>query len=116
LTHTVLSQPPIQRERDDLGAEQADLRARRQLDAVDADRGHHHDPDHPDERDGERRVRRALPAEEQEAVETGDLRQVGHDDDVGDDDAQPAIHPLHGPIARVTHENVVPQSGSARFM
>ena len=30
--------------------------------------------------------------------------------------AQPAIQPLHGPIARVTHENVVPQSGSARFM
>ena len=30
--------------------------------------------------------------------------------------AQPPIHPAHGPIARVTHENVVPQSGSARFM
>ena len=27
--------------------------------------------------------------------------------------AQPAIQPSHGPIARVTHENVVPQSGSA---
>jgi hypothetical protein len=30
--------------------------------------------------------------------------------------AQPATHPSAGPIARVTHENVVPQSGSARFM
>ena len=30
--------------------------------------------------------------------------------------AQPPIQPAHGPIARVTHENVVPQSGSARFM
>jgi hypothetical protein len=30
--------------------------------------------------------------------------------------AQPATHPSPGPMARVTHENVVPQSGSARFM
>jgi hypothetical protein len=30
--------------------------------------------------------------------------------------AQPPIQPAHGPIARVTQENVVPQSGSARFM
>ena len=30
--------------------------------------------------------------------------------------AQPPIQPAHGPIARVTHANVVPQSGSARFM
>ena len=30
--------------------------------------------------------------------------------------AQPPIQPIHGPIARVTHENVVPQSVSARFM
>jgi hypothetical protein len=30
--------------------------------------------------------------------------------------AQPPIQPSHGPIARVTHENVVPQSWSARFM
>ena len=29
--------------------------------------------------------------------------------------AQPAIHPLVGPMARVTHANVVPQSGSARL-
>ena len=29
--------------------------------------------------------------------------------------AQPPIHPAHGPIARVTQENVVPQSGSARL-
>src|SRR6476646_7893324 len=28
--------------------------------------------------------------------------------------AQPPIQPSDGPIARVTHENVVPQSGSAR--
>ena len=27
----------------------------------------------------------------------------------------PAIQPIHGPIARVHHENVVPQSGSALF-
>ena len=30
--------------------------------------------------------------------------------------AQPPIHPAPGPIARVIHENDVPQSGSARFM
>ena len=29
--------------------------------------------------------------------------------------AHPPIHPNHGPIARVTHENVVPQSGSTPF-
>ena len=29
--------------------------------------------------------------------------------------AQPPIHPNHGPIARVTHENVVPQSWSTLF-
>src|SRR3954454_14136256 len=30
--------------------------------------------------------------------------------------AQPPIHPSDGPMPRVTHENVVPQSGSARFI
>ena len=30
--------------------------------------------------------------------------------------AQPPIQPTHGPIPRVTHENVVPQSVSTRFM
>ncbi len=30
--------------------------------------------------------------------------------------AQPATQPSVGPIARVTQEKVVPQSGSARFM
>lgn len=30
--------------------------------------------------------------------------------------AHPPIQPIHGPIARDTHEKVVPQSGSARFM
>src|SRR3954454_1644537 len=30
--------------------------------------------------------------------------------------AQPPSHPADGPSARVAHENVVPQSGSARFM
>jgi len=30
--------------------------------------------------------------------------------------AQPEIQPAYGPIALVTHVNVVPQSGSARFM
>ena len=30
--------------------------------------------------------------------------------------AQPASQPAHGPIALETHENVVPQSGSVRFM
>ena len=29
--------------------------------------------------------------------------------------AQPPIHPVHGPSARVTQENVVPASGSARL-
>jgi hypothetical protein len=29
--------------------------------------------------------------------------------------AQPEVHPLLGPIALLTHVNVVPQSGSARF-
>ena len=29
--------------------------------------------------------------------------------------AQPPNQPIVGPIARVAHENVVPQSGSARF-
>ena len=46
----------------------------------------------------------------------GDLGQVGHDDDVGDDDRPAASQPSCGPIARVTHAKVVPQSGSARFM
>ena len=91
-----------QREREDLGAEQPDLRARRQLDAVDADRGHDHDPDHADERDRERRVGRALPADQQEAVEAGDLRQVRHHDDVGDDD-RPAAHPAPRRAHRARH-------------
>ena len=30
--------------------------------------------------------------------------------------AQPPSQPAYGPIALVTHEKVVPQSGSARFM
>jgi hypothetical protein len=30
--------------------------------------------------------------------------------------AQPPSQPMYGPIARVTQENVVPQSWSARFM
>jgi hypothetical protein len=30
--------------------------------------------------------------------------------------AQPPSQPVDGPSARVAHENVVPQSGSARFM
>ena len=30
--------------------------------------------------------------------------------------AQPAIQPEIGPIPRVTHVNVVPQSGSTRFI
>ncbi len=30
--------------------------------------------------------------------------------------AQPATQPICGPIALVTQEKVVPQSGSARFM
>ena len=30
--------------------------------------------------------------------------------------SQPDIQPIRGPIARDTQENVVPQSGSARFM
>ena len=30
--------------------------------------------------------------------------------------AQPPIQPSDGPMPRVTHENVVPQSGSARFI
>ena len=30
--------------------------------------------------------------------------------------AQPPTQPMPGPIARVIHENDVPQSGSARFM
>jgi hypothetical protein len=30
--------------------------------------------------------------------------------------AHPLSQPSCGPIARVTHANVVPQSGSARFM
>ena len=30
--------------------------------------------------------------------------------------AQPPSQPAHGPIALVTHANVVPQSGSVRFM
>ena len=29
--------------------------------------------------------------------------------------AQPPTHPAHGPIARVTHENVVPQSWSTEL-
>ena len=32
------------------------------------------------------------------------------------DTAQPPTQPQLGPMARVIHENVVPQSGSARFM
>ncbi len=28
---------------------------------------------------------------------------------------QPPSHPAFGPMARVTHENVAPQSGSTRF-
>ena len=52
---------------------------------------------HADERHGEGRVGRALPVDEQEPVEAGDLRQVRHHDDVGDDD-RPAADPA-GPRA-----------------
>ena len=70
---------------------------RRQLDADHADRGHDHDPDDADERDRERSIGGRLPVEEQERVEAGDLREVRHHDDVGDDD-RPAADPA-GPGA-----------------
>ena len=58
----------------------------------------------------------ASAADEQEQVQARDLGEVRHHDHVGDMIAQPPIQPAHGPIALVTQANVVPQSGSARFM
>ena len=71
--------------------------------------------------DGERGDRQlgageAVQAEKQVGVAGGHVGQGAHDQDAGHADG-PAPDPTrHGPIARVTHENVVPQSWSARFM
>ena len=78
------------RQRGDLGAEQPALGARVDLDADDADQRHQPDP-HDAQRGHEER-RRVVDAEQQERVLAGDLREIGHDDDVGDDD-RPAAHP-----------------------
>ncbi len=77
---------------DDLDAEQGALQPGRDLDAAVADVGHRDDPQHPDEQyPGAGRVRSdALGPEEQEHVLPRHLRQAGHDEDVGRDDAPPA--------------------------
>ena len=84
-----------QRQGEDLRRQQADLGAGRELDPDHHDRGHDHDPDHADDRHGRRR---GVDSEQLEAVEAGDLRQVGHHDDVGDDD-----HPAGDPAELRAH-------------
>ncbi len=79
-------------ERDELHPQQELLRARRQLDPAPADPGHHDDPHHADDRRIEGAGCRAGQAEQLKAVDAGDLGEVGHHDDVGDDD-RPAAHP-----------------------
>ena len=54
--------------------------------------------------------------EEQERVPAGDLGEVRHHEDVGEEERPAEIQPTHGPNAFVTHVKVVPQSGSTRFM
>ena len=78
------------RECDDLRREQVPLQAGGELDPDPTDDRHHRDPDHADEGHPERAGCRAVGAEEQERVEAGDLREVRHHDDVGDDDRPPA--------------------------
>ena len=77
---------------DDLGPEQADLGAGGELDPDHHDRGHHRDPDHADQGHRRRSIPRPVPADQLVGVEAGDLGQVGHHDDVGDDD-RPAGDP-----------------------
>ena len=72
--------------------EQQELQPGRHLDAPVADIGQQDDPRAADQRRPERARRKAVGAEEQKRVLPGDLREVGHHDDVGDDDA-PAAHP-----------------------
>ncbi len=81
-------------EDDDLGAEQGHLGPGRQLDADVTDGRHDDEPDHADEGDPEPRAvgGDAVGAEEVEGVDAGDRGQVGHDHQVGHEDA-PAGQP-----------------------
>ena len=91
-----------QRQGDDLGRQQADLGAGRELDPDHHDRGHDRDPEDADRGHRDGRFGRRRPAEELEAVEAGDLGQVGHHDDVGDDD-RPAGDPAQLRAHRLGH-------------
>ena len=81
-------------EHDDLDRQQHLLDVGRDLDADVADPGHQDDPDDADEQDpATRRVATdAVCADEQEEVLPGNLREAGHDQDVGGENA-PATHP-----------------------
>jgi len=72
--------------------QQQELQSRRDLDTPVTDVGQRGDPHGADERRPEGARGQALRPEEQEAVLPGDLRQVRHHHDVGDDEA-PAAHP-----------------------
>ena len=87
-----------------------------------ADPGHQGDPEeagHGRPEGAARQVGHAgdakLTEEEGKSVRPGNLGQVGHDDDVGDNNSPAPIQPVTGPNARVAQGKVVPQSGSARL-
>lgn len=75
-----------------LDEQEPPLNGGRDLDADVADRGHDADPDDTREGGPHPAFREGVVAQEPEAVDAGDLGEVRHDDDVGDDDA-PAAHP-----------------------
>ena len=75
-----------------LEAQQEPLQAGRHLDADRRDGAHDHQEGYADESDPEERARQAVGPDQQEEVGAGDLRQAGHDDDVGGDH-HPAGHP-----------------------
>jgi hypothetical protein len=77
-----------------------------------ADPRHQGDEQHTEDGHPERVGRQALGAEEEKRVLPGDLHQARHHHDVRDDDGPPAHPACVWPHARVTQQNVVPQSES----
>ena len=91
-----------QRECRDLGGQQEVLGPRRELDADPADPGHHDDPDRGDDADVEKVGCGRIEAEEQERVDTRDVGEGRHHDDIGDDD-RPAGQPAEPRPHRSRH-------------
>ena len=105
-----------QQQADDLDGAENDLHVRRDLGADHADRRGQRDVRDRERRDRRRRdVAESMP-EDAVRVDRGDVASEPITSTPVMQTAQPEIQPLHGPSAFVTHVNVVPQSGSARFM